>query len=182
MNRPPRGWALLIGLGLWLAALAILNAAGLPQRADFTGLRIDGQTFAPEIGALAPVFALPTAAGESISLLDQRGAPVVVNFWATWCEPCAIELPELGAAAASGVRVIAINLREDPRTAENWLQSTGIAETAPAVIFVYDQVGTTAERYALRGQPSSYVIDAGGRIVSIFYGLTTRAALLNALP
>jgi thiol-disulfide isomerase/thioredoxin len=68
-------------------------AGGLPQRATYSGAVLpSGEIAAPEIGAFAPPFRAPTLDGE-ITLEQLRGVPVVLNFWATWCVPCRVEMP-----------------------------------------------------------------------------------------
>src|SRR5690348_6192402 len=71
----------------------------------------------PELNRPAPQFELKTLDGATLSLNDQRGRPVILNFWATWCEPCKEEMPALQAAAARHpeLRVLAI---DDPEPVE----------------------------------------------------------------
>ena len=61
-------------------------------------------------GEAAPAAAFLDPAGRSVSLADFRGAPVLVNLWATWCGPCVKEMPTLDALAGSGaIRVVAVS-------------------------------------------------------------------------
>ncbi|MEO8395104.1 MAG: TlpA disulfide reductase family protein, partial [Chloroflexota bacterium] len=109
---------------LWLGvvasfatAFALLFAAGLPNRAAYTGqILANGQVVAPEIGAFAPPIDAPTLDG-TVDLAQLRGTPVIINFWATWCVPCRVEMPELQAyhQAHPAARVLAVNLGESRR-------------------------------------------------------------------
>jgi cytochrome c-type biogenesis protein len=69
---------------------------------------------APAIGAPAPVLELTDLTGAPVSLAALKGSVVVLNVWATWCQPCRIETPELEALhkayAAQGVRVIGVSI------------------------------------------------------------------------
>ncbi|MDZ4763458.1 MAG: TlpA disulfide reductase family protein [Chloroflexota bacterium] len=173
--------------GRWIAALvcfglaaALVILVGLPQRASYTGAILDGQWFAPEIGAFAPPFQALALDGQSISLNDYRGKPVVINFWATWCIPCEIEMPDLYALAGDGVTVLAVNLSEAPDDAAAWLAARNLSPTAQFLVPL-DLTGTIATNYALRGQPTTFVLAPDGRIAHIFFGATTRAALEAAV-
>ncbi|MCZ2095061.1 MAG: hypothetical protein LC121_02095 [Anaerolineae bacterium] len=71
------------------AALGLVFAAGLPDRAVYSGqILSNGRIIAPEIGALAPLFDAPTLTG-TVDAAELRDAPLVINFWATWCIPAA---------------------------------------------------------------------------------------------
>lgn len=166
------------------AATALLLEAGLPQRASFTG-RLDSRSarpVAPEIGARAPTFAAPTATNPdlTLNLADLRGSPVIVNFWATWCAPCRVELPVLQALyaqhRAAGLRVLAVNVGESGAQALTWRDELGLTFD-----LLLDRDQSVAALYHLRGQPSTYIIAPDGVISHIFYGPVTAADLRAAL-
>ena len=160
------------------AAIVLLIAAGLPNRAAYTGqLLADGQAIAPEIGAFAPLIQAATL-DSTIDLAQLRGTPVIVNFWATWCVPCRIEMPELQAyhQAHPNTRILAVNLGESRRLIVDWVTQFGLTFDV-----VLDPDQTIATRYHLRGQPSTYIVAPNGVITSIFYGPTTRQSLESAL-
>jgi len=162
------------------AAVLIVAAAGLPERAAFTGVINPGDTrsTAPEIGAFAPPFAASLLDGDTLSLNSLRGSPVILNFWATWCEPCEVEMPELQAfyEAYPQVHLIGINLAEPPALIHAWMDARGL--NFPTVL---DLDGRIARDYALRGQPTTYILSPNGVIAHIFFGVTTRAALENVV-
>lgn len=175
----PRGLLLLASAACLMAAVVIFVAAGLPERAAYTGVLLPGELpIAPEIGAIAPPFESARLDGSTLRLLDLRGMPVVVNFWATWCAPCVYEMPELQAfhEANPDVRLIGVNLGEQTDAVRDWVQAYGLTFE-----MALDPAGEIAGRYWLRGQPSTYVISPGGVVTDIFYGATTRGALEAAL-
>lgn len=68
---------------------------GLAQNSRIEYLKSPGAGPAPTINSEAPDFTLRNLAGEEVKLSDLRGKPVMVNFWATWCAPCRVEIPEI---------------------------------------------------------------------------------------
>ena len=163
------------------AALWLLITTGLPQRAAFTGQIIPGQRpIAPELNALAPDFERPDVNGNPIRLSDLRGAPVVVNFWATWCGPCIVEMPILQsifeARQDTGLRILAVNLGESASVVRAWGEAQGLTYD-----LLLDEQQQVAALYYLRGQPSTYVISREGVITAIFFGPISESGLLAAL-
>lgn len=172
---PVRRALLLIGAVTCLvAAFFIVSSAGLPQRAEFTGEIIPGELpVAPEVNAVAPPFEAATLDGQRINLGSLRGQPVLMNFWATWCEPCRVEMPDLEAIYQQyrerGLRVLAVNLGESPDLVQQWVAEFGL--TFDILLDAKQQI---AALYQLRGQPTTYVISPTGIITHIFYGATSR--------
>jgi peroxiredoxin len=162
--------------GLIVAALCcfaaagwLLIEAGLPRRGEYTGLIQSGQNFAPEIGALAPLFEAPQVDGTSIQLTALRGSPVIVNFWATWCPPCIDELPLLEQLyqeyRAEGLQVVAVNMAEPESQVREWVSALDL--NFPVVLDPQDRL---RRLYYVIGQPSTYVISPDGTVSAIFYG------------
>jgi thiol-disulfide isomerase/thioredoxin len=171
---------LLSGTALFVALMMALSA-GLPERATFTGgILLDNQLFAPEINALAPPFVGQTLTGESVRLADLRGKPVVINFWATWCEPCRVEMPDLQRVydqyQNQGLRILAVNLGESRTDVAKWAQDFGL--TFDVILDEDQRIGGL---YYLRGQPSTYVVSPDGVITHIILGPTSESALSTAL-
>jgi peroxiredoxin len=176
-----RALLLLGALVAFVAALVLLITAGLPNRAEFTGQLILGQLpVAPEINAIAPPFEQLDDNDQIIRLSDLRGAPVIINFWATWCEPCRVEMPILEtlyqARKADGLRVLAVNLGESPEIIRDWRATMGLTYD-----MLVDERQSVAALYHLRGQPSTYVVSPNGIITHIFYGPASESALTAAL-
>jgi cytochrome c biogenesis protein CcmG, thiol:disulfide interchange protein DsbE len=164
----------------WVAAFLIVAQTGLPERVDYTGYLEAGQRVAPELNAIAPPFSLPTLAGNRLRLADLRGRVVIVNFWATWCEPCKVEMPELQALYQQyeqrGLRVLAVNLGESRGAVQQWADTFGLTFDV-----LQDEKQQVAAQYQLRGQPSTYIISPGGIIMHIVYGPVSREALEAAI-
>ena len=162
---------LLLGAAILMgAALLLLTQSGIPDRARYTGVPLeDGGIAAPEVGYLAPPFEKPLLSGGLINLLELRGRPVVINFWATWCEPCRIEMPELqrlyDTYRTSSLRILAVNLSEPAYIVQRWVDELGLTFEV-----VLDEDGSVREAYRLRGQPSTFIVSPNGEIVFVAYG------------
>lgn len=160
-----------------VAAFSILIIVGLPNRAEFSGEIIDGDYFAPEIGAFAPEIQQATLSGDVIDLSALRGETVIINFWATWCVPCEIEMPELqDLHEKTKVRILAVNIGEDEAAIEAWVERFSLTFD-----IVLDPNQEIYRRYQVRGQPSTYVIAPDGIITHIFYGAVSSETLDNIL-
>jgi len=131
-------------------------------------------------GEAAPAFALQTAAGDTVSLERLRGKVVYVDFWASWCGPCRRSFPWMNEMhrkyGGKGLAIVAVNVDKKRADAERFL-----AQVPAEFTIVYDMPGTTPAAYAVKGMPSSYLIDAAGRIVAVEQGFRDeRAAELEA--
>ncbi len=113
---------------------------------------------------------------QPLALADLRGNVVVVNFWATWCDPCRDEQPELVGLAddyrAKGVEFLGVNERDDTAKARAWIEEFDVPY--PSIV---DEPGAWADDFAFFGLPDTYVIDAEGTIRWAVYGQTDAAQL-----
>ena len=143
-------------LSIVLAALlgAPLSATGAP--ADQSLTPISGQPAAPD-------FDLKDPEGRPQRLADYRGRPVILNFWATWCPPCREEMPSMQraheAVAAEGIAVVAVNVGDDLDAIAAFLEEEPVDFALPM-----DTDSKVAQRYHTKGLPTTYIIDAQGRL------------------
>lgn len=111
----------------------------------------------------APPIELLTVEGTPFSLQQLRGKVVLVNFWATWCEPCVTEMPALqrlrDQLAASGFEVLAVNYQEGPARISAFTQTMNL--NLPAV---RDTDGSVARNWGARIFPASFLLDRSGNI------------------
>jgi cytochrome c biogenesis protein CcmG/thiol:disulfide interchange protein DsbE len=113
------------------------------------------------IGELAPDDLLPTLAGAPPQPMRSafKGA-TLVNFFASWCVPCAEEAPTLAALKAEGVRVIGVAWKDDPAKTRDFLARYG---DPYAAVFV-DRDGRAGIDFGVTGVPETYLVSADGRI------------------
>jgi thiol-disulfide isomerase/thioredoxin len=120
-------------------------------------------------GGKAPALKLADAEGRARSLSDWRGKTVVVNFWATWCEPCREEMPSLerlrAKLSAKPFDIVAVNVGESPERVARFTREVPV--TFP---ILDDRDSAAAKRWKVRGYPTSYVIGPDGRIRYYFVG------------
>ena len=107
--------------------------------------------------------------GQTWRLADLRGKAVLINFWASWCEPCRAEMPSLQALAQSQgpdkLVVLAVNYKEPPARIAQFVQRTGL--TLPVVA---DPHGTLAQQWGVTVFPSTVLIGSDGRVRAVVRG------------
>jgi cytochrome c biogenesis protein CcmG/thiol:disulfide interchange protein DsbE len=119
----------------------------------------------PMLGKPIPDFSLPAvASGQGFSSADLRAAarvqPVVLNFFASWCVPCAAEAETLAAMHDQGVPLWGIAYKDKPEKTAAFLNQYG----NPYARLAADTTGSTFIDFGLYGVPENFVIDAQGRI------------------
>ena len=119
-----------------------------------------GRQRAPERGLPIGDFELTRLDGEKVRLSDFRGMPVVINFWASWCEPCKKEMPVFQAVFSERPEefvILAVNPEEDRETAEDFAESVGL--TFPILL---DENKEMQKQLMVRGLPTTFFVDAEG--------------------
>ncbi len=139
-----------------VAALLALLYYGLTTDRLPTGV-------APRPDAVAPDFQLSTFDGQTVHLADLRGKPVVLNFWASWCEPCRDEQPAVNTLwqryQSRGVVFVGINIQDTPHDALGFIRQYGVAYPV-----VSDPKGAVYIDYGVVGVPETYLVTREGKI------------------
>jgi cytochrome c biogenesis protein CcmG/thiol:disulfide interchange protein DsbE len=149
---------LALGLGVWWSSRGISPSGGLPvgdKLPSLTATLTDGAAF--------------TLAGEPVQI-------TVLNFWASYCEPCRVEAPLLSAVQAQDVRVVGLSVEDMP--------AHEIERRARALGMRYPVGSASADlmtRFQVRALPTTYVVARDGVIVLSRVGAVTRSELTSAL-
>jgi cytochrome c biogenesis protein CcmG/thiol:disulfide interchange protein DsbE len=155
----------------WFGLLCIIDIGVHPNLSRAQPVHPAAPTAAPRIGAAAVPFYLTTLDGKSANLEAFRGKPLVINFFASWCDPCRDEMPvinELTAKAGANYSVLGIAV-EDSRGAV-----TEFAIESELVFPIALDLNSTVKRaYRIFGPPATFFIDAQGIIRDIVLGPIT---------
>lgn len=138
-------------------------------------LVLSPQAMALDIGAATPNLAALASDGRLLSLGQFRGQVVYVDFWASWCAPCAEAMPVLDALHQryhdKGFTVLGVNVDTEQKSAQRMVD-----HLAPKFPIVFDPQGKWPEAFGLRDMPTSYLVDANGVIRYINKGYRARDA------
>lgn len=135
-------------------------------------------TTAPYVGNLAPDFTLQTVDGQSVTLRDYTaagGTPVVLNFWATWCPPCRVEMPYFENANNlydGKVAVLGLNQAESAATIADYARDHGL--TYPLLV---DEDMRVNNLYGVLNLPTTVFIDKNGVVREVLIGTISQGVL-----
>jgi thiol-disulfide isomerase/thioredoxin len=135
---------------------------------------------APVVDSPAPDFSLSDLTGTEVTLSGLRGKSVILNFWATWCEPCREELPLLDRIAREHqdvLTVIAVEAGEGETEIRRFVDPLGLT----AVRILSDPSGRVRDDYLVRGLPTSFFLDSAGVIRRIKIGTMESAEIETIL-
>ena len=144
---------------LRLALALLLATAGPASAAELK----------PWEGGATPAFAVEDLKGQSHELADYKGKVVLVNFWATWCEPCRAEMPSIdrlrNSLKGKPFEVLAVNMAEPLSRIEKF--SAAMPLGFP---LMRDRDGSLSRAWKAKLLPASYLIGRDGRIHYVAYG------------
>ena len=144
------------------------------------GPQAGDETPSPLVGKAAPPFTLKGVKGSTVSLAAYKGRVVLLDFWATWCGPCRIEMPRVEKLyqelRPKGLVVFGVNFAEDATTVKNFL-----AKNPYTIPILLDAQGDVGRAYEADAIPTMVVIGRDGKVSSYFQGVRDEDALRAAL-
>ena len=163
--------------------LSVTQPSGIRQEAAKPGAKADGpDTPEPQKGSVAPDFSLKSLPdGKEVKLSSLRGKAVVVNFWATWCEPCKIEMPSLvdlqKKYGSQGLQIVGVAMDDaEDKEISSFAHKMGVNYL---VLRGTEKVG---DLYGgIDRLPMTYYLDRSGKVVDQTLGMAGEAAIEDAI-
>jgi cytochrome c biogenesis protein CcmG, thiol:disulfide interchange protein DsbE len=158
-----------------VAVVVVILGAGLAL-----GLKLKPEIFPVQVGSSAPDFvATDLQSGRKVTLADFKGQVVLLNVWATWCEPCKVEMPSMEQLekdlGPSGLKIVAVSVDEggDP-VVRQFAHDFGLTFR-----ILHNQSGDIQRIYQTTGIPESFVINRAGKIEKRVIGAADWTATVN---
>ncbi len=172
------GIILLFAVTAFILFSGYLSGTGTAVETTSSNIQLPTSGDPLTVGDTAYEFQLSNLEGEIVNLSDHLGHPVIVNFWASWCAPCRIEMPELQAVYDNyqdqGLVILAINQAETAKTASSFFfDQMGLTFTNPLL----DEDTLTAQNYGVFNLPTTYFINAEGVVTAIHRGPAVESQL-----
>ncbi len=171
------GAGLLIGIGLGIFLLA---AFGIGR--NYLQNQIESGKFeaiGPAVNKPVLDFSLANLTGDQIKTLDLRGHPVLINFWATWCGPCQIEMPYIEEAYEKfgpDLVVLAVNADEPTDQVQTFVNDLGLKFN-----ILLDSDSKVQDLYRVTAFPTTYLVDRDGVVKVQHIGTLTHSQLFTYL-
>ncbi|HXZ28092.1 MAG TPA: TlpA disulfide reductase family protein [Terriglobales bacterium] len=161
-------------LGVVIAAVALMLWVGVRQSRHGSSPLAGGELV--EVGKSAPDFELQTLEGKSVRLSDFRGKAVVLNFWATWCDPCKIEMPWLvdlqKQYGSQGLQVVGVAMDDSGKDA---IQA--FAKQMGVNYVILQGKNAVGDAYGATGYPTTVYIDRNGKVLNKILGLVSKSEI-----
>ncbi len=136
------------------------------------GCSTDSEPLTARVGEPAPDFQLENLDGQTVSLGDLKGKPILINFWTTWCSSCAYEMPYIQQVheewSDKRLAILAVNLGESSSHVRGFVQSYNLSLTV-----LLDPAWSSAQKYNVVALPTTFLIDKDGIV---------QAKLIGAFP
>ncbi len=152
----------------WIVVAVVI---GVLTAGAALGVKLAPDIFPVEVGSVAPDFrAVDLATNDTVQLRSYRGQVVLLNVWATWCQPCRVEMPSIqrlhDSFGRQGLRVLAVSIDEqDADVVREFQRSYELTFD-----ILHDRSRAIERVYQTTGVPETFVINREGRIVKKMIG------------
>ncbi|MCC6146492.1 MAG: TlpA family protein disulfide reductase [Anaerolineaceae bacterium] len=129
----------------------------------------------PGIGKKIPSIIMQELDGDEIDIASLIGKPLVINYWATWCPPCKLEMPllqEFSMAHMGEVIVVGINAKESNATVSDFMRKNGIG-----LDMILDLNGNMQDAFRITGLPTTFFVDETGVLRAQHIGILDQKLL-----
>ncbi len=158
-----------------VAVIVVILGAGVTL-----GLKLKPEIFPVEVGSAAPGFdATDLQSGRKVTIADYKGQVVLLNIWATWCEPCKVEMPSMQQLQKDlgprGLKIVAVSVDQGgPDVVRQFAHDLGLTFQ-----ILHDPSGSIQRIYQTTGIPESFVINRAGKIEKRVIGAADWTATVN---
>jgi peroxiredoxin len=155
----------------WFLTISIVLAAGILLASDEAGGRAALQPRGQR--KPAPEFALQDSSGRNVRLNDYRGKVVLLDFWATWCHGCKLEIPWFAEFSHKygdkGVAVVGVSLDSD-----GWKVVAPFIKTAQVPYQIILGNDVVSKAYGIESMPDTFLIDRQGLVAAVYNGMVDK--------
>ncbi len=154
---------------IWLIALKVVAVMALIGIVVFTMMPASAAELKPYQGA-TPALTLNTLQGEAVDLEQYKGKLVMVQFWATYCTPCRIEMPSMNrlqSKLGDDFVILAIDMGEEAAEVQQFVD-----EVKPEFTILMDEDGSALAAWKVFAAPATFIVDPAGKIRYTMFGAT----------
>jgi thiol-disulfide isomerase/thioredoxin len=154
---------------IWLMAVKVIAVLALVGVAVYTMMPASAAELKPYDG-VTPALKLNTLQGSAVDLEQYKGKLVMVQFWATYCTPCRVEMPSMNrlqTKMGDDFVILAVDMGEDAEEVQQFVD-----EVKPEFTILMDEDGSALAEWKVFAAPATFIVDPAGTIQYTMFGAT----------